>query len=164
MAEARYWLFKSKVSIDTFDKLLAAENKTMPWVGVRNAKARNYIRDKIAIGDGVMFYHSSTRWPKPPEVVGTARIVRDAYPDHTAFEEGSRFHDPKSNPVNPKWLMVDIQAESEFARPVTLREIKASDHPALREMMLVQPGNRLSIQPVSKEAWAVIVGMGNPPR
>ena len=157
MAEARYWLFKSKVSIDTFDKLLAAENKTMPWVGVRNAKARNYIRDEIKVGDGVLFYHSST---SRPEVVGTARVVSLAYPDDTAFEEGSRFHDPNSDPANPKWLMVDIQAECEFARPVTLREIKASSHPALREMMLTHPGNRLSIQPVSKEAWDVIVGMG----
>lgn len=160
MAEVRYWLFKSKVSIDTFDRLLAAENKTISWVGVRNARARNYIRDEIKVGDGVLFYHSSPKRPNPPEVVGTAWVVRGYYPDYTAFEKGSRFYDCKSDPANPKWLMVDIQANLEFARPVTLREIKASDHPALRGMMLVQPGNRLSIQPVSKEAWAVIVGLG----
>ncbi len=160
MSEVRYWLFKSKVSIDTFDNLLAAENKTMPWKGVRNAKARNYIRDEIKVGDGVLFYHSSTRWPKSPEVVGTARIVRGAYPDFSAWDKTSPFYDPESDPANPKWLMVDLQADLEFARPVTLREIKASNHPALRGMMLVQPGNRLSIQPVSREAWDVIVGMG----
>lgn len=161
MAEPGYWLLKSKVSIDTFDKLLAAENKTMPWKGVRNAKARNYIRDEISVGDGVLFYHSSTT---RPAVMGTARVVAESYPDFSAWDKASPFYDPKSDPANPKWLMVDIQADLKFARPVTLREIKASNHPALQGMMLVQPGNRLSIQPVSKAAWDLIValGMGGP--
>ena len=160
MAETRYWLFKSKVSIDTFDKLLAAENKTMPWKGVRNAQARNLMRYKIEVGDGLLFYHSSPKWPKRPEVVGTARVVSAAYPDHSAWDKSGDFYDPKTDPDNPKWLMVDIQADLEFARPVTLREIKANPHPALQEMMLVQPANRLSIQPVSKAAWDVIVALG----
>lgn len=160
MTEARYWLFKCNVKYDTFADLLAKGNQPYPWHGVRSYQIRNLIRDEIAVGDGVLFYHSSPPWPKRPEVVGIARVVSAAYPDYSAWDEKSPFHDPSSTPANPKWLMVDIQAEQEFARPVTLREIKASDHPALRGMMLVQPGNRLSIQPVSKEAWDVIVGMG----
>ncbi len=160
MAETRYWLLKCNVRYDNFDKLLAAENRTMAWMGVRNAQARNLMRDKIEVGDGLLFYHSSPKWPKRPEVVGTARVVSAAYPDHSAWDEKSPFHDPSSTPDNPKWLMVDIQADLEFARPVTLREIKANPHPALQQMMLVQPANRLSIQPVSKAAWDVIVALG----
>lgn len=164
MAEPGYWLLKCNVKYDTFAKLLAAENRTMGWVGVRNARARNILRDEIRVGDRLLFYHSSPQWPKRPEVMGTARVVSAAYPDHSAWDEKSPFHDPNSTPGNPKWLMVDIQADLEFARPVTLREIKASNHPALQGMMLVQPGNRLSIQPVSKAAWDLIValGMGGP--
>ena len=160
MAETRYWLLKCNVRYDNFDKLLAAENRTMAWMGVRNAQARNLMRDKIEVGDGLLFYHSSPKWPKQPEVVGTARVVSAAYPDHSAWDEKSPFHDPSSTPANPKWLMVDIQADLKFARPVTLREIKANPHPALQEMMLVQPANRLSIQPVSKAAWDLIVALG----
>ena len=162
MAEPGYWLLKCNVKYDTFDQLLAAENRTMGWVGVRNARARNILRDEIKVGDRLLFYHSSTT---EPAVMGTARVVSAAYPDYSAWDEKSPFHDPSSTPANPKWLMVDIQADLKFARPVTLREIKASNHPALQGMMLVQPGNRLSIQPVSKAAWDLIVdlGMGGPP-
>ena len=157
MAETRYWLLKCNVKYDNFDKLLAAENRTMAWMGVRNAQARNLMRDKIEVGDGLLFYHSSTA---APAVMGTARVVSAAYPDYSAWDKSGDFYDPKTDPANPKWLMVDIQADLEFARPVTLREIKATPHPALQDMMLVQPGNRLSIQPVSKAAWDVIVGLG----
>ena len=160
MAETRHWLFKCNVKFDTFADLLAKAGRPYPWHGVRSYQIRNLLRDEITVGDRVLFYHSSTRWPNPPEVVGTARVVRGPYPDFSAWDETSPFYDPESTPANPKWLMVDIQADLEFARPVTLREIKASDHPALRGMMLVQPGNRLSIQPVSREAWEVIVGLG----
>ncbi len=157
MAEVRYWLFKCNVEYDKFADLLAKGNEPYPWHGVRSYQIRNLIRDEIAVGDELLFYHSGTT---RPAVMGTARVVSEAYPDFSAWDETSCFYDPKSDPANPKWLMVDLQADLEFARPVTLREIKASNHPALRGMMLVQPGNRLSIQPVSKEAWAVIVGMG----
>lgn len=160
MAEARYWLFKCNVKYDTFADLLAKGNQPYPWHGVRSYQIRNLIRDKIAVGDKVLFYHSSPQWPKRPEVVGIARVVTAAYPDFSAWDETSPFYAPKSTRDNPIWLMVDLQAELEFAQPVTLREIKESDHPALRGMMLVQLGNRLSIQPVSKEAWDVVVGMG----
>ena len=155
MAETRYWLFKSNVKYDTFDTLLKSENQTMAWAGVRNYQTRNNIRDEIRLGDRILFYHSSAR---PLAVVGTARVVREAYPDHTAWDKSSHFYDPKSNPDDPTWLMVDIQAEREFARPITLQEIKAN--PKLQGMMLVKRGVRLSIQPVSKEDWEVIVGLG----
>ena len=155
MAETGYWLFKSNVKYDTFDTLLKSENQTMAWAGVRNYQTRNNIRDEIRLGDRILFYHSSAR---PLAVVGTARVVREAYPDHTAWDKSSHFYDPKSNPDDPTWLMVDIQAEQEFSRPITLQEIKAN--PKLQGMMLVKRGVRLSIQPVSREDWDVIVGLG----
>ena len=157
MAETRYWLLKCNVKYDTFADLLAKDNYTDGWSGVRNHQSRNLMRDEIKVGDQALFYHTSAR---KREVVGTVTVVRAAYPDPTAWQEGSKFYDPKTDPQNPTWLRVDIQADLEFARPVTLREIKANLHPALQQMMLVQPGNRLSIQPVSKAAWDVIVALG----
>ena len=157
MAETRYWLLKCNVRYDTFADLLAKDNYTDGWSGVRNHQSRNLMRDEIKVGDQALFYHTSAR---KREVVGTVTVVRAAYPDPTAWQEGSKFYDPKTDPENPIWLRVDIQADLEFARPVTLREIKAHPHPALRDMMLVQPANRLSIQPVSKAAWDVIVALG----
>ena len=161
MAEPGYWLLKCNVKYDKFDDLLAKGNQPYPWHGVRNYQSRNFMRDEIKVGDKALFYHTGAR---KREVVGTVTVVRAAYPDYSAWDEKSPFHDPSSTPVNPKWLMVDIQADLKFANPVTLREIKASNHPALQGMMLVQPGNRLSIQPVSKAAWDLIValGMGGP--
>ena len=161
MAETNYWLLKCNVKYDTFADLLAKDNRTDGWSGVRNHQSRNFMRDEIEVGDKALFYHTGSY---KREVVGTVTVVRAAYPDPTAWQEGSKFYDPKTDPKNPIWLRVDIQAALEFARPVTLREIKANPHPALRNMMLVQPGNRLSIQPVSKAAWDVIVdlGMGGP--
>ncbi len=155
MAEQRYWLFKSEPNAYSYADLLGEEEQTAEWDGVRNYQVRNMMRDEIKVGDRVLFYHSSA---KPTAVVGTARVVREAYPDYTAWEKDSDHPDPKSTPDNPIWLMVDIQAEQEFARPVTLQEIKAN--PKLQDMLLVQRGVRLSIQPVSKEAWAEIVALG----
>ena len=155
MAEQRYWLFKSEPNAYSYADLLGEEAQTAEWDGVRNYQVRNMMRDEIKVGDGVLFYHSSA---KPTAVVGTARVVREAYPDYTAWEKDSDHPDPKSTPDNPIWLMVDIQAEQKFVRSVTLQEIKAN--PKLQDMMLVQRGVRLSIQPVSKEAWAEIVALG----
>ena len=157
MVETRYWLLKCNVKYDKFDDLLAKDDRTDGWSGVRNHQSRNFMRNEIKVGDKALFYHTSAR---KREVVGTVTVVRAAYPDPTAWQEGSKFYDPKTDPQNPIWLRVDIQADLEFARPVTLREIKANPDPALQEMMLVQPGNRLSIQPVSKAAWDVIVALG----
>ena len=155
MAEQRYWLFKSEPNAYSYADLLGEEEQTAEWDGVRNYQVRNMMRDEIKVGDGVLFYHSSA---KPTAVVGTARVVREAYPDYTALEKDSDHPDPKSTPDNPIWLMVDIKAEQKFVRPVTLQEIKAN--PKLQDMLLVKRGVRLSIQPVSKEAWAEIVALG----
>ena len=155
MAERRYWLFKSEPTNYSFQDLLGEEDKTAEWDGVRNYQVRNFMRDDMKAGDGVLFYHSSA---KPTAVVGTATIVKEAYPDSTAWEPGAKYYDPKSNPDDPTWLMVDIQADQAFNRPVTLQEIK--QNPNLQGMMLVKRGVRLSIQPIAKEDWDEIVGLG----
>ncbi len=155
MAERRYWLFKSEPTNYSFQDLLGEEDKTAEWDGVRNYQVRNFMRDDMKAGDGVLFYHSSA---KPTAVVGTATIVKEAYPDSTAWEPGAKYYDPKSNPDDPTWLMVDIQADQAFNRPVTLQEIK--QNPNLQGMMLVKRGVRLSIQPITREDWDEIVGLG----
>ena len=155
MAERRYWLFKSEPTAYSFAHLLNEPNQTAEWDGVRNYQVRNFMRDEMKAGDGVLFYHSSA---KPLAVVGTARIVSGAYPDSTAFDPAEKHYDPKSNPGNPAWLMVDIQADKQCARQVTLEEIK--QNPRLQDMLLVRRGMRLSIQPVTQEEWDEVVSLG----
>ena len=133
MAEKKYWLFKSELTDYSFSDLLVETDQTAEWDGVRNYQVRNLMRDEMKVGDGVLFYHSSTT---PMAVIGTARIVKEAYPDPTAWEPGDKHFDARSTPDNPVWLMVDIQAEKAFSRPVTLQEIKA--HPTLQNMMLAR--------------------------
>jgi len=155
MAERKFWLFKSEPTNYSFDDLLSEEQQTAEWDGVRNYQARNYIRDEMKAGDGVLFYHSSSI---PTAVVGTATIAREAYPDNTAWDSKAKYYDPKSNPDNPTWMMVDIMADQRFAHPVTLQEIKKN--PKLSSMLLVRRGMRLSIQPVTREEWEEIVALG----
>ncbi|MCH8897440.1 MAG: EVE domain-containing protein [Chloroflexi bacterium] len=155
MAERRYWLFKSEPSNYSFDDLLSETDQTAEWDGVRNYQARNLIRDDMKVGDGILFYHSST---DPTAVVGTATIAREAYPDSTAWDPQGKYYDPKSSPDNPTWMMVDIKAGEKFARPVTLQEIKLN--PKLEGMMLVRRGMRLSIQTLTEEEWDEIVALG----
>ena len=156
MAERRYWLFKSEPTAYSFADLLGAENRTAEWDGVRNYQVRNFMRDDMKVGDGVLFYHSSA---KPMAVIGTARIVRESYPDNTSWNPAEKHYDPKSTPDNSIWLVVDIQADQQFARPVTLGEIK--QNPSLESMLLVRRGMRLSVQPVTKEEWREVVSLGN---
>jgi predicted RNA-binding protein with PUA-like domain len=158
MAERKYWLVKSEPTAYSFSDLLKEPDRTAEWDGVRNYQARNFMRDEMKVGDGVLFYHSSS---KPLAVVGTATVAREAYPDHTAWDPGDQHHDPKSTPDNPIWFMVDIRAERQFARPVTLEEMKGN--PRLRNMMLLRRGMRLSIQPVAKEEWDEIIALGSEP-
>ncbi len=155
MAERKYWLFKSEPTAYSFSDLLKEPDRTAEWDGVRNYQVRNYMRDEMKVGDGVLFYHSSA---KPLAVVGTASIVREAYPDSTAWDPNDRHFDQRSTPDNPVWLMVDIKAEQEFAHPVTLPQIKA--HPQLQDMLLARRGMRLSIQPVTQPEWEEVVGLG----
>ncbi len=154
MTEPRHWLFKSEPSSYSFDDLESEENQTAEWDGVRNYQARNFMRDDMKIGDYVLFYHSNA---KPPGVVGTARIVREGYPDVTAWDSASRYHDPKSDPANPTWMMVDIKADLRLPRFVSLQELK--DNPALADMMVTKRGQRLSVQPVTSEEWAEVLAM-----
>jgi predicted RNA-binding protein with PUA-like domain len=156
MAERKYWLFKSEPNAYSFSDLLNEPDQTAEWDGVRNYQVRNFMRDEMKVGDGVLFYHSSTN---PMAVVGTATIVREAYPDATAWDPNSEHPDPRSTPENPVWLMVDIKADKEFARPVTLQEVK--QNPRLKDMLLVRKGMRLSIQPVTREEWDEVIAMGD---
>ena len=155
MAERRYWLFKSEPNAYSFSDLLKESDQTAEWDGVRNYQVRNFMRDEMKVGDGVLFYHSSTN---PLAVVGTATIVKEAYPDATAWDPSSEHPDPKSTPENPVWLMVDIKADKEFARPVTMQELK--ENPKLKDMLVIRRGMRLSIQPVTKEEWEEVLRMG----
>lgn len=149
----RYWLFKSEPGTYSYEDL--ERDGVAEWDGVRNFQARNFLRDEVQEGDGVLFYHSNA---SPRAVVGAAKVVRSGYPDHTAWDSGSDHPDPRSTPDMPLWYMVDIAPEERFARPVTLETIKQDSR--LAGMLLVRKGTRLSIQPVSPEEWDVIVRMG----
>ena len=152
MAE-RYWLFKSEPNAYSFDDLV--RDGTAEWDGVRNFQVRNWLRDEIKPGDGVLFYHSST---KVIGVVGTAKVVREGYPDNTAWDPASDHPDPKSTPEKPIWYMVDIQADQRFADTVTPDEMRVV--PELADMMVLKRGMRFSIMPVTEAEFHTVKGMG----
>lgn len=147
----RYWLMKSEPSVYSIDDLDA--DGTTSWEGVRNYEARNNMQD-MDEGDLVLFYHSATR---PPGVAGVARVVREAYPDSYAFDEKHRYYDPKSDPDDPTWYMVDVGFVEKFDELVELAEIK--DREELEDMVLVKR-SRLSVQPVTKEEFECVREMG----
>jgi len=148
----RYWLFKSEPSAFSLDDLKRSPKGTAPWDGVRNYQARNLLRDEVRLGDGVLFYHSST---DPAGVVGVAEVARAGYPDHTAWDPESDHPDLGSTPDNPRWYMVDVRYVRHLPRCVTLAELKAT--PALKSMMVIRPGSRLSIQPVTQKEWETVL-------
>ena len=148
----RYWLMKSEEDVYSIRDL--EKDGTTWWEGVRNYEARNLMRDKMKVGDDVLFYHSNA---KPPGVAGLARITKEAYPDHFAFDKKNPYYDPKSDPENPRWLMVDVEFIEAFPEIVALNDIKA--RPELAEMVLVKRA-RLSVQPVTREEFQVIRKMG----
>ena len=150
----KYWLMKSEPDVYSIEHLAAEPNQTDYWDGIRNYQARNFIRDDMQIGDMAFFYHSRC---DVPGIVGTMRIVKQAYPDPTAFVATEKYYDPKSDPDNPRWFMVDVQLVETFPRVVSLSELKAD--PALSAMKVVQRGNRLSITPVTADQWAHIVAL-----
>jgi predicted RNA-binding protein with PUA-like domain len=154
MISRRFWLFKSEPSCFSFSDLEKRPERTEPWDGVRNYQARNFLRDEIAVGDGVLFYHSSITHPA---VVGTAVVVRKGYPDTTALDPESDSYDPRSTPETPIWYRVDVRYEKPFVHQVTLEAIKR--HPLLAGMELLRR-SRLSIQPVTREEWDVILRLG----
>ncbi len=150
----KYWLMKSEPSTFSIDDLAKSKNKTTYWDGVRNYQARNFMRDEMKKSDLVLFYHSNA---KPTAVVGVCEVVKEGYPDFTAFDPEEKYYDPKSNTDKPTWYMVDIKLKEKFKKPVTLEEIKAN--PKLKDMKLVQRGNRLSVMPVTKKEFDEIVKM-----
>lgn len=153
--EAKYWLVKSEPSVFSIDDLAKSKNKTTFWDGVRNYQARNFMRDDMKIGDYVLFYHSNA---KPNAVVGVCKVVKEGYPDFTAFDPDDKHFDPKSNKEEPTWIMVDIKLIKKLKAPVTLADIK--ENPKLQGMKLVQRGNRLSVMPLAKKEFNEILKMG----
>lgn len=157
-SKRRYWLFKSEPDAFSFDDLRAAKSRRTTWDGVRNYQARNLLRDDIERGDGVLYYHSRAT---PPGVVGIAEVVKAGYPDPTQFDPKDSHHDPKSDPDDPRWFMVDIEARRALPTFVPLDELKANRK--LAKMLVVQRGQRLSIQPVTEAEWKEVLRMGGAP-
>lgn len=153
--EKRYWLVKSEPDVFSFDDLLRIHNKTTHWNGIRNFVARNFLRDGMRLGDRVFFYHSST---EPPAIVGICEVVREGYPDDSAFDPASDGYDPKSERDQPTWFMVDLRAVAQFTRPVTLQELK--DRTELAGMAMLRIG-RLSVTPVTAREWETICSMAD---
>jgi predicted RNA-binding protein with PUA-like domain len=145
---------KSEPDAFSIDDLKNAPNKSEHWDGVRNYQARNMMRDDMKTGDKIFFYHSNC---KQPGIVGIAKVSRESYPDFTAFDPEAKYFDPKSDPENPRWYMVDVRFVRKLKRTITLEELKEIQ--ALAEMPLVRRGNRLSIMPVSKAEWDLILGL-----
>ena len=150
----KYWLMKSEPDVYSIDHLSVQKQKIDHWDGIRNYQARNFIRDDMEIGDLAFFYHSNC---DTPAIVGMMEIVTFAYPDHTAFDLGEKYYDPKSDPDNPRWFMVDVRLKKKFRRHVTLMQIRSERK--LESMRLVQKGNRLSILPLTKREWNHILSM-----
>ncbi len=149
----RHWLVKSEPSVFSFDDLMREPDRTTRWHGVRNYQARNLMRE-MRVGDAVLYYHSAC---EPPHLAGVARVAREAYPDDSAWDPRSEYHDPGSTPERPRWFMVDVQGERALPATVTLAELKAN--PRLTAMKVVQKGQRLSVQPVTAEEYAEVVRM-----
>jgi predicted RNA-binding protein with PUA-like domain len=148
----RYWLMKSEPDEASIDHLARAPKKTLPWTGVRNYQARNFMRDAMQVGDGVLFYHSSC---PEPGIAGIAKVSSTAYPDPTQFDPKSPYFDPKSTQETPRWLLVDVHfvKKTPLVPLATLRE-----HKELEQMQVLARGNRLSITPVTEAQWRFITG------
>ncbi|RFC35438.1 MAG: putative RNA-binding protein, contains PUA-like domain [Candidatus Nitrotoga sp. LAW] len=147
----RYWLMKSEPSDVSIDDLANLPDKTVAWYGVRNYQARNFMRDQMCEGDGVLFYHSNCA---VPSIAGIARVSSTAYPDATQFERNSKYFDPKAMQETPRWFNVDVQWVKKI-EPISLAELRR--HPQLEGMRVLQRGNRLSITPVDPAEWRFIL-------
>jgi len=147
----RYWLMKSEPDEFSIDDLARAPRKTTPWFGVRNYQARNFMRDRMQVGDGVLFYHSSC---PEPGIAGIARVASGAYADASQFERKSPYFDPKSTRAEPRWMLVDVTLVKK-TRLLTLEEMRAA--PELADMVTLRRGNRLSITPVTPAEWRAVM-------
>ncbi len=150
----RFWLMKSEPDVFSIHDLRLAPRQTTCWDGVRNYQARNLLRDEIRVRDGVLFYHSSA---EPPGIAGEAVVVREGYPDFTAFDPNDPHYDPKSDPKNPTWYMVDVRFVRACKTPISLDHLKSI--PKLKDMLVVRRGIRLSVQPVTSREWDVIMAL-----
>ena len=148
-----YWLMKSEPDEVSIDDALAAPDATVAWTGVRNYQARNFMRDGMKVGDGVLFYHSSC---PEPGIAGIARVASGIKPDPTQFDPKSPYYDPASKKEDPRWLLVDVQAVRK-TRLLALPELRAS--PELADLVVLRKGNRLSITPVEPAHWKIIEKM-----
>jgi predicted RNA-binding protein with PUA-like domain len=146
-----YWLMKSEPDVFSIDDLKKV--KTEPWDGIRNYQARNMMRDDMKKGDQIFFYHSNA---DQIGIVGIMKVVREAYPDHTAINPKAKYYDPKSSPDNLRWAMVDVGFVKKFKRIITLDELRQHEK-ALQDMALLRKGNRLSIMPVTEQQWNYIL-------
>ncbi len=149
----RYWLMKSEPTECSIDDLAQASGQTVPWVGVRNYQARNFMRDEMRVGDGVLFYHSSC---PEPGIAGLARVASLAYPDATQFDPRSPYFDPKSERDAPRWQHVDVQLVRK-TRLLALAEMRTKDR--LATLQVLRRGNRLSITPVTPAEWSVVLDL-----
>lgn len=150
----QYWLMKTEPGCFSIDDLAALPAQTTSWDGVRNYQARNFMRDQMAVGDLILFYHSVTN----PGVVGVARVARESHPDHTAWNPQDRHYDPRSTPDKPLWFMVDVQLQEKFVHPVSLAVLRGVK--GLEKMELLRKGSRLSVMPVSAEEFEIICRLG----
>jgi len=152
----QYWLMKSEPDEFSISDLKNRPGKKEPWNGIRNYQARNYIRDQMQAGDLAFFYHSNCN---PPGIAGIMEIVATARPDLSALDKRSQYYDAKSSTENPRWFLVDVKYKQQFAHIITLDELR--QHSALKDMKLLQKGNRLSVMPVTKKEWDYILGLPN---
>jgi predicted RNA-binding protein with PUA-like domain len=152
----RYWLMKSEPDVFSIDDLMRVGEE--PWTGVRNYQARNFMRDQMRVGHHVLFYHSNTQ---VPGIVGTARVVSEAEPDATSWDPSSPYFDPKSTAELPRWFCVRLGQGNKFSRPVTLACLKADAQ--LTQMLLIRPGQRLSVQPVSEDEFNRVLELAQEP-
>ncbi len=151
-----HWLMKSEPSECSIDDLVRMPSQTVPWTGVRNYQARNFMRRDMRVGDGVLFYHSSC---PQPGVVGICEVATEAYPDASQFDPASHYHDPKSSPDDPRWWHVDVKLVRK-TRLLPLAEMRET--PALATMRVLARGNRLSITPVTDDEWAAVLALLEP--
>lgn len=153
-ARKRYWLMKSEPDTFSIDDLQRVRRE--PWNGVRNYQARNFMRDGMKVGDGVLFYHSNC---KVPGIAGLATVASEAYPDETQFDPGSDYHDPKATREEPRWVLVDVAFERKLKRVIPLDEIKQHADALGEGFALTARGNRLSILPVSAAQWKLLLAL-----
>jgi predicted RNA-binding protein with PUA-like domain len=153
-ARRRYWLMKSEPNCFSIDDLERVG--TEPWTGVRNYQARNFMRNGMRTGDGVLFYHSNCN---PPGITGVAAVACEAYPDPTQFDRGSHYFDPKATPEEPRWFNVDVRFERKFKRLIPLDEIRGHADDLGDEFALIKRGSRLSVMPVSAAQWSLLLSL-----